>query len=129
MIRGLGFLLLLLALALTLDRLHPLRFLKNELVRSGYHASSGALEAPTQEHPSYLQRRFQKINPALGSVGPPQHKDVIDAPSLIRPLSKDSAGDINQDLFKVLLDNPLSTDSAGNINQDLFKVVPDVIRP
>ena len=35
MIRGLGFLLLLLALALTLDGLHPLRFLKNELVRSG----------------------------------------------------------------------------------------------
>jgi hypothetical protein len=84
MIRSLGFLLLLLALALMLDGLHPLRFLKYELVRSGYHASSGAF--PTQEHPSYLQRRFQKINPALGSVGQPQHKDVIDAPSLIRPL-------------------------------------------
>jgi hypothetical protein len=112
-IRGLGLLLLLLALALTLDGLHPLRFLKNELVRSGYHASSGAF--PTQEHPSYLQRRFQKINPALGSVGPPQHKDVIDAPSLIRPLSKDSTNDIDQDLFSLV--------------PDVIKLVPDVTRP
>ena len=113
MIRGFGFLLLLLALALTLDGLHPLRFLKNELVHSGYHASSGAF--PTQEHPSYLLRRFQKINPALGSVAPPQHKDVIDAPSLIRPLSKDSTGDINQELFKLV--------------PDVIKLVPDVTRP
>jgi hypothetical protein len=114
-IRGFGFLLLLLllAIALTLDGLHPLRFLKNGLVLSGYHASSGAF--PTQEHPSYLQRRFQKTNPDLGSVAPPQHKDVIDAPSLIRPLSKDSTGDINQDLFKLV--------------PDVIKLVPDVTRP
>jgi hypothetical protein len=116
MIRSFGFLLLLLALALTLEGLHPLRFLKNELGRSGYHASSGAFEAPMQEPQDSsgldrnLRRRFQKFDPALGSAGPRQHKDVngadgsasgsiLPVPGPMNPLLRDSAGKLNQDLF------------------------------
>ena len=124
MIRGLGLLLLLLALTLTLG-LHPLQFLRNELVRSGYQASLGALGAPAQGHPyrsgldMYLRRRFRKINPALESAGPPRHKDVIDA---VSPPS----GSV---LPVPSLIHPLLKDSAGNMNRDLFKLVPGVIRP
>ena len=114
MLRGLGFLLFVLALAVGLSGLHPLRPIKAMLLRSGYRAS-GMTDNANQEHggsrvgswvlwPSLRREAERKsgssAEPAAvnSKQGTPEIGKVLPVPN--STLLKDGNGRLMEDVFR-----------------------------
>ena len=133
MIRTFGFLLMLLTLALCLSSLHPLRLVKNVMVRSKYNASaSGDSKRELLSEPKHLDNGFGGSHVGYGISWPSlPRKGGPKLDSSAVPSARDVTGVAIPESGPVLPPVPkrLYKDSRGVVTEDIFQPAFPVIRP